>query len=94
MKTAVIYARYSSTNQTEQSIEGQVHVCEDFAKKHDIIIVDYYIDKAILGTTDLRDSFQKMLKDSNNKKWDYVLVYKLDRFTKNKYFNFKHYACH
>ena len=57
MKTAVIYARYSSTNQTEQSIEGQVHVCKDFAKKHDIIIVDYYIDKAISGTTDLRDSF-------------------------------------
>lgn len=85
MKTAVIYARYSSTNQTEQSIEGQVHVCEDFAKKRDIIIVDYYIDRAISGTTDLRDSFQKMLKDSNNKKWDYVLVYKLDRFARNKY---------
>ena len=43
-----------------------------FAKKHDIIIVDYYIDRAISGTTDLRDSFQKILKDSNNKKWDYV----------------------
>ena len=85
MKTAVIYARYSSTNQTEQSIEGQVHVCKDFAKKHDIIIVDYYIDKAISGTTDLRDSFQKMLKVSNNKKWDYILVYKLDRFARNKY---------
>ena len=37
MKTAVIYARYSSTNQTEQSIEGQVHVCEDFAKRKDIV---------------------------------------------------------
>lgn len=85
MKTAVIYARYSSTNQTEQSIEGQIHVCEDFAKKHDIIIVDSYIDRAISGTTDERVSFQKMLKDSNNKKWDYVLVYKLDRFARNKY---------
>lgn len=85
MKTAVIYARYSSTNQTEQSIEGQVHVCEDYAKKHDIIIVDSYIDRAISGTTDNRESFQKMLKDSNNKKWDYVLVYKLDRFARNKF---------
>lgn len=37
VKTAVIYARYSSADQTEQSIEGQVHVCEDYAKKHDII---------------------------------------------------------
>lgn len=85
MKTAVIYARYSSSNQTEQSIEGQVHVCEDYAKKHDIIIVDSYIDRAMSGTNDDRDAFQKMLKDSNNKKWDYVLVYKLDRFARNKY---------
>ena len=85
MKTAVIYARYSSNNQTEQSIEGQVHVCQDFAKRNDIIIVDSYIDRAMSGTNDNRDAFQKMLKDSNNKKWDYVLVYKLDRFARNKY---------
>lgn len=85
MKTAVIYARYSSTNQTEQSIEGQVHVCEDYAKKHDILIVDSYIDRAMSGTNDDRESFQQMLKDSNNKKWDFVLVYKLDRFARNKY---------
>lgn len=85
MKTAVIYARYSSNNQTEQSIEGQVHVCEDYAKRNDIIIVDSYIDRAISGTTDNRDAFQKMLKDSNNKKWNYVLVYKLDRFARNKF---------
>ena len=85
MKTAVIYARYSSTNQTEQSIEGQVHVCEDFAKRHNIVIADLYVDRAISGTTDERASFQRMLKDSNNKKWDYVLVYKLDRFARNKY---------
>ena len=85
MKTAVIYARYSSSNQTEQSIEGQVHVCQDFAKRNDILIVDSYIDRAISGTTDNRDAFQKMLKDSNNQKWDYVLVYKLDRFARNKF---------
>ena len=85
MKTAVIYARYSSTNQTEQSIEGQVHVCEDYANRNNILIVDSYIDRAISGTTDNREAFQKMLKDSNNKKWDYVLVYKLDRFARNKF---------
>ena len=85
MKTAVIYARYSSTNQTEQSIEGQVHVCQDYAKRNDIIIVDSYIDRALSGTNDERDAFQRMLKDSNNKKWNYVLVYKLDRFARNKY---------
>ena len=85
MKTAVVYARYSSSNQTEQSIEGQMHVCQDFAKRNNIIIVDSYIDRAISGTTDERDSFQRMLKDSNNQKWDYVLVYKLDRFARHKY---------
>ena len=68
-RIAVVYARYSSNNQTEQSIEGQVHVCEDFAKRNNMIIVDYYIDRAISGTTDERDAFQKMIKDSNMKKW-------------------------
>ena len=85
VKTAVIYARYSSNNQTEQSIEGQVHVCEDYAKRNNIIIVDSYVDRAMTGTNDNRDAFQKMLKDSNNHKWNYVIVYKLDRFARNKY---------
>ncbi len=84
-RIAVVYARYSSNNQTEQSIEGQVHVCEDFAKRNNMIIVDYYIDRAISGTTDERDAFQKMIKDSNMKKWNCVLVYKLDRFSRDKY---------
>ena len=43
MKTAVIYARYSSDSQSEQSIEGQIRVCKQFAEKNDIIIVDTYM---------------------------------------------------
>lgn len=85
MKTAVIYARYSSDRQTEQSIEGQLHVCEEYAKKNEIIIVDTYIDRAMTGTNDNREAFQKMLADSDKKEWDYCLVYKLDRFSRNKY---------
>lgn len=85
MKNAVIYARYSCDNQTEQSIEGQLRVCNEYAEKHDIKIVGNYIDRAISGTTDNRLDFKKMLKDSNNKEWDYVLVYKFDRFSRNKY---------
>ena len=85
MKTAVIYARYSSDNQTEQSIEGQLHVCQDYAKRNDISIVDTYIDRAMTGTNDKRTDFQRMLKDSAKKAWDYVIVYKLDRFSRNKY---------
>ena len=46
MKTAVIYARYSSDRQTEQSIEGQVRVCNDYAERNDILIVNQYVDRA------------------------------------------------
>ena len=85
MKTAVIYARYSSDKQTEQSIEGQLHVCREYALKNDIVIVDTYIDRAMTGKNDRREDFQRMLRDSQKKLWDYVLVYKLDRFSRNKY---------
>ena len=85
MKTAVIYARYSSERQTEQSIEGQLTVCNRYAEQNDIVIVGQYIDRAMTGTNDNRKDFQRMLKDSNKKAWDIVLVYKLDRFSRNKY---------
>ena len=85
MKTAVIYARYSSERQTEQSIEGQIRECTNYAKTHDILIVDTYIDRAMTGTNDNRSDFQRMLKDAAKSDWDIVLVYKLDRFSRNKY---------
>ena len=85
MKTAVIYARYSSDSQTEQSIEGQLRVCEEYAKTHEILILNTYIDRAMTGTNDNRPDFQRMIKDSARKEWNYVLVYKLDRFSRNKY---------
>lgn len=85
MKTAVFYARYSSDRQTEQSIEGQVRVCNDYAERSNILIVNQYIDRATTGTNDNRAAFQQMMKDSDKKAWDFVLVYKLDRFSRNKY---------
>lgn len=85
MKTAVIYARYSCDNQSEQSIEGQLHVCQEYAQRNNILILDTYIDRAMSGTNDNRPDFQRMLKDSAKKQWDYVLCYKLDRFSRNKY---------
>ena len=54
MKTAVIYARYCSDRQTEQSIEGQVRVCNDYAERNDILIVNQYRDRATTGTNDNR----------------------------------------
>lgn len=84
-KKAVIYARYSSDKQTEQSIEGQLRVCNEYATRNNIVVVDTYIDRAMTGTNDNRPDFKRMLKDSNKKAWDIVLVYKLDRFSRDKY---------
>ena len=85
MKTAVIYARYSSERQTEQSIEGQLRVCQEYAKRENIVVVGTYIDRAMTGTNDNRVDFQRMIKDSNRREWDYIIVYKLDRFSRDKY---------
>ena len=85
MKTAVIYARYSCDQQTEQSIDGQLRVCEDYAQRNGILILNTYIDRAMTGTNDNRPDFQRMIKDSSRKVWNYVIVYKLDRFSRNKY---------
>lgn len=85
MKIAVIYARYSSDNQTEQSIEGQLRVCEQYAQNNNIAILNTYIDRAMTDTNDNRPAFQQMIKDSANKEFDYILVYKIDRFSRNKY---------
>lgn len=85
----VIYARYSSDRQTEQSIEGQVRVCNDYAERNDILIVNHYVDRAMTGTNDNRDAFQQMMKDSDKKAWDYVLViYYYKRIYKNFDMNF------
>ena len=74
MKTAVIYARYSCDNQTEQSIDGQLRVCEEYAQRNNILILNTYIDRAMTGTNDNRPDFQKMLKDSARKEWNYACI--------------------
>lgn len=84
-KIAVIYARYSSERQNEQSIEGQLRVINQFAEKEGYNVIDAYIDRAMTGRNDDRPSFQKMISDSSNKAFQYVLVYKLDRFSRNRY---------
>ena len=71
MKTAVIYARYSSDSQTEQSIEGQLRVCQEYAKANNMLVVDTYIDRAMTGTNDMRPDFQRMIKDSGKQQWNW-----------------------
>ena len=83
--TGVIYARYSSDNQREESIEGQLRECKVFAEKNGIDVVGTYIDRALSAKTDNRPDFQKMIKDSAKKQFDCVIVWKLDRFARNRY---------
>ena len=85
MKKAVIYARYSSHNQREESIDAQLRECHEYATKNDYIVLEEYCDRALTGKTDNRASFQKMIKDAKQNKFNYVLVYKLDRFARNRY---------
>ena len=82
---AVIYARYSSDNQREESIEGQIRDCKEYAKYNDISIVGSYIDRAMSAKTDNRPNFQKMIKDSAKRQFDMVIVWKLDRFARNRF---------
>ena len=83
--TGIIYARYSSDNQREESIEGQLRECTEYAKRNDIMIIDTYIDRAFSATTDKRPAFQKMIQDSAKKMFDVIIVWKLDRFARNRY---------
>ncbi|GHU74622.1 hypothetical protein AGMMS49992_16590 [Clostridia bacterium] len=83
---AVIHARYSTgAHQTEQSIEGQLRVCYDYAKREGLQIVGEYIDRALTGRNDDRPEFQRMLSDAKHKQFERVIVYKLDRFARNLY---------
>ena len=82
---AVIYARYSSDNQREESIEGQIRECTAFAEKNGITILKHYIDRAYSAKTDNRPEFQRMINDSRQRLFDIVLVWKLDRFARNRY---------
>ena len=82
---AVIYARYSSDNQREESIEGQIRECTAFAEKNDLTILKHYIDRAYSARTDHRPAFQEMIKDSDKHLFDMVIVWKLDRFSRDRY---------
>ena len=83
--TGIIYARYSSDNQREESIEGQLRECREFAERNGIKVIGTYIDRALSAKTDHRPEFQHMIKDSIKQLFDVVIVWKLDRFARNRY---------
>lgn len=82
-KIGVIYARYSSHSQKEESIEQQVEECMAFAALNGIKIVKVYADKALSGKTDKRPQFQKMMRDAEKKQFSVVVAYKSNRISRN-----------
>ena len=81
-----LYMRYSSDRQTEQSIEGQLRELIAYCKHHSYRVAAIYVDRAISAhaSMDKRPAFQQMLSDSARSSWKTVLVYKLDRFARNR----------
>jgi site-specific DNA recombinase len=82
---AVIYARYSSHAQREESIEGQIRECLYYAEKNNMVVVGEYIDRAISGRTDERLDFQRLIRDSEKRQFQAVIMYTLDRFSRSRY---------
>lgn len=82
---AVIYARFSSSAQREASIEQQVNVCRAFAEREGYNVLQTYSDRALTGRTDRRPQFLQMIKDAWKGRFCAVIVYALDRFSRDKY---------
>ena len=82
-QVAVIYARYSSHSQKEESIEQQVEECTAFAAQSGLKILRVYADKALSGRTDKRPQFQKMMRDAEKKEFGIVIAYKSNRIARN-----------
>lgn len=81
---AVLYLRFSSENQREESIEGQRRENTEFCQRKGIEIVGEYIDRAKSATTDARPEFQRMIQESGMGLFDTVVVWKFDRFARNR----------
>ena len=82
---AVIYARYSSSGQRDESIEGQLRDCHEYARQHGLTVVGEYMDRALTGRSDKRPDFQRMLRDSERGVFKVVICWKMDRFARNRY---------
>lgn len=85
MQDCVVYARYSSHSQKDTSIEDQVADIEVYCRLNNLRIVKVYADRHLSGTSDKRPQFQQMLKDAAHGRWAYVVVWKTDRFARNRY---------
>lgn len=87
MSRAVVYARFSSDNQRDESIDAQLRAINEYADKNNIKIVNQFIDRAKSATSDKRPEFQNMIKfcEADTTGISMVIVHKLDRFSRDKY---------
>ena len=81
----MIYARYSSDNQREESIEGQLRECKNYCERNGMTVIKSYIDRALSAKSDRRPEFQSLIRDSEKRLFEAVVVWKLDRFSRNRY---------
>ena len=79
---AAIYARYSSENQHEASIEDQVRNCRRLVAERGWSVVDVYVDRAISGATSLRPGHQRLLADARAHRFEFVAAEGLDRLSR------------
>lgn len=80
-----VYMRYSSERQSDQSIEGQLRGIRDYCARNGYRIVDIYVDRALSArAAEHRAQFQAMLRDASQRRWEHVIVYRLDRFARNR----------
>lgn len=82
--TVVIYARYSSENQSEESITAQIRACTEYCVRNGHDVVNHYIDRAMTARSDKRPAFQQMIADARNHQFQAVVVHKLDRFSRDR----------
>ena len=81
---AAIYARFSSDNQRDESIDAQVRLCKEYIQRCGYALVKIYADEALSGRTDQRPQFQQMLTDAKAGLFDVVVTDKVDRFARDK----------
>jgi site-specific DNA recombinase len=84
MKRAAIYARFSTDNQSERSVEDQITLCRKFCVQNDLHVVAEYSDKAMSGASLIgRDGVQDVLSDARTGKFDVIVIEALDRLSRD-----------
>lgn len=85
-RKAAIYARFSSHRQHEESIDTQIDICTSKAASMGATVVATYADRAISGrSAEKRPQFLQMVSDAKRGNFDLLIVYKYDRFSRNRY---------